>query len=111
MRECSNERGEGGELLCGGERERNAWEWHRLEVLLHLGALGGAFFVDIWTVVVLDVGEEGAGEVEGGVGDEEEVAGEGDEGEEGDEGGALLETVLSGRAEGEEEGHWEGHAR
>ena len=57
--------------------------------------------------VVLYVCEEGLGEVHGGVGNEEEVAGKGEEGEEGEEGGAVLYTVLQahGGAGGEEEGH------
>lgn len=68
-----------------------------------------ALFVPMWAVMVSNVGEEGPGELEGGVSDEEEVAGECEEGEEGDEGGAVLRAVFPWRAEWVEERHWERH--
>lgn len=76
------------------------------------GALLGVrvvLFGRMWAVMVPYVSEERLGEVHGRVGDEEEVAGEGEEGEEGDEGRAVFYTVLSGNADGVEEGEREGH--
>lgn len=105
--ERCNEGGECRELLRWGERERRTWRGHRLDLAMGGYALLAGETVLCMAAVVLYVCEEGLGEVHGGVGNEEEVAGKGEEGEEGEEGGAVLYTVLQahGGAGGEEEGH------
>lgn len=72
---------------------RHLAEWH-----------GGGLVGDVVTVravMILHVSEEGPGAVEGGVGDEEEVAGEGEERDEREEGRAQFFALLSGGREEE----------
>jgi hypothetical protein len=113
VREGCDERRERGELFCWGEGERRARRGHGLEHLaewcggLPCGLVWGVVIVR--AVVVLHVSEEGPGAVEGRVGNEEEIAREGEKGDEGDEGRAEFFALLPGGREGVEEGHGERH--